>query len=1160
MVALLSAIMVMPASATTIEVNTTGWWIDPAQFNSSSNPIQAALNKTSDGDTVFVHAGTYVLTTECHGWQIHVNTQNITLKGEGADCVTLDGNNGEVAIWVGPESYGVVGLPDVMGAAPGCIVEGFRIINSNLGVDIKVNSPNCIIRNNVFEDISSGAVATKASNTTFKGNVMNMEGNNDYAIITYVPITFVDNVVSNVTGDYCAVYIRANDSIIINNTIVHNKCSASSSRALTIREASNCIVTDNTIANNNGDGILLWKTSTANNTIARNNIYANTRCGICLRDAGLGNKIYLNDIVDNPTSVILLGTPPAVTYWNSTSPIEYTYSGNTYTNYLGNYWSDYTGSDGDGNGLGDTSYVIPDSLDEDFHPLMVKFEKYFEELLPSTSFLISGEVNYTSGDPVPNPAVTVTNLATSGEFTVKTVADSNYYLVLTDSNHVSAGDTIRINASDETVFTETDHTVTASDMNDGGFVPYMLLEAGGRPDLLVIEKSEEWVSLVDKTYNITYTVANIGSVDADASNTSIKIDGVEVGTDPVPALAAGGNYTSTIGPFTMSGDNDMIEVCADSGNVVVEIRESNNCLENLFEYPDMPDLILSRIALKTDRYVNEENILGVTIKNIASSDANSFNVSLKVDGTPLGEQTVPSLGAGNSTDLEFVWIPTELRAYELEAVADTRNEVEESNETNNILSGIIIKRTNWPQFHCDEAHVGFSPSKAPNTNETLWISEDIGAIAGSSTVVVDGKIFVNCGDSLTALNESTGEVLWSSPAEAGGQFGSWTSPSYHDGRVFINGEGAYSATDGSKIWDGLPSNTNGGPMIADGKVFQGDWGRHYYCLDEETGELLWTFTEENTGSWGTAYTQGTPAYADGKVYLTTWVFIGGYVYCVDADTGAEIWNQTTPLDTCGSPTVANGITYVTTYNFYGDGDIYAMNADTGDILWRQTIQRTDSTPTVAYGNVYVTGGARGFSDRQTYCFNATTGDVIWSTDTADEIGGWTCSVAVADGKVFVGTEGGDGFDYATTYALDAFTGDVIWSYPAGGASPAVANGTVFTIGGGKVYAFGGSEIPAGVTFDLKKLNLNSSGILKAFITLPEGYDVADIDVSTVECEGAHTFGGGSVIPGKQALEVKFKIPGLVDVPTGDAVLLSVTGELTTGERFEGSNTVKVTAK
>ncbi|MCK4733899.1 MAG: DUF3344 domain-containing protein [Methanophagales archaeon] len=97
---------------------------------------------------------------------------------------------------------------------------------------------------------------------------------------------------------------------------------------------------------------------------------------------------------------------------------------------------------------------------------------------------------------------------------------------------------------------------------------------------------------------------------------------------------------------------------------------------------------------------------------------------------------------------------------------------------------------------------------------------------------------------------------------------------------------------------------------------------------------------------------------------------------------------------------------------------------------------------------------------------------------------------------------------------------------------------------------------AGVTFDKKKLNLNSKGILKAFITPPDGYDVADIDVSTVECEDAPAFGDGSVIPGKNALEVKFKIQDL-DVLAGSAVTLRVIGTLTDGTAFQGSNTLKV---
>jgi hypothetical protein len=78
---------------------------------------------------------------------------------------------------------------------------------------------------------------------------------------------------------------------------------------------------------------------------------------------------------------------------------------------------------------------------------------------------------------------------------------------------------------------------------------------------------------------------------------------------------------------------------------------------------------------------------------------------------------------------------------------------------------------------------------------------------------------------------------------------------------------------------------------------------------------------------------------------------------------------------------------------------------------------------------------------------------MWNTTASEDgIGTWTCSVAVADGKVFVGKSGAY-FGYSGTYALDAFTGNVIWSYPEGGSSPAVADGMVFTIGGGKVYAF-----------------------------------------------------------------------------------------------------------
>jgi hypothetical protein len=63
--------------------------------------------------------------------------------------------------------------------------------------------------------------------------------------------------------------------------------------------------------------------------------------------------------------------------WNSTKEITYTYNETTYTEYLGNYWGDYEGSDVDGDGIGDTPYFI--NSDKDDYPLMQPWENYFLE-------------------------------------------------------------------------------------------------------------------------------------------------------------------------------------------------------------------------------------------------------------------------------------------------------------------------------------------------------------------------------------------------------------------------------------------------------------------------------------------------------------------------------------------------------------------------------------------------------------------------------------------------------------------------------------------------------------------------------------------------------------------------------------------------------------
>ncbi|AET64723.1 PQQ-binding-like beta-propeller repeat protein [Methanothrix harundinacea] len=361
----------------------------------------------------------------------------------------------------------------------------------------------------------------------------------------------------------------------------------------------------------------------------------------------------------------------------------------------------------------------------------------------------------------------------------------------------------------------------------------------------------------------------------------------------------------------------------------------------------------------------------------------------------------------------------------------------------------------WHQFHLDPQHRGASSSSAPRTNHTLWTRE-IGAQAGSSVSVAEGLVFVNCVDEIVALDQGTGETIWAAPFERNGDVCcSWFTPVYSDGRLYFSGmeTKCLNATTGEEIWSFAPPSgrgaVDGSPAVEDGKVIASDWdGHHYRCLEEASEREIWNFTVEGAA-------QSTPAIADGRVVFGAWEWgLGGKIYCADLEEGSEIWSIQTENSPCGSAAVHDGTVYMTTYNFNGNGDLLALSLSDGSLLWRREISPTDSTPTLAEGKVYVCGGVEGFSSSKTYAFEAATGELVWETDEAEKIGDWRCSMAYADGLVFVGRPDFD--DFGGTVALDAATGKVVWSHPGGGSSPAVADRMVFTVGKGRVYAFGGA--------------------------------------------------------------------------------------------------------
>ncbi|MCK4733020.1 MAG: PQQ-like beta-propeller repeat protein, partial [Methanophagales archaeon] len=236
-----------------------------------------------------------------------------------------------------------------------------------------------------------------------------------------------------------------------------------------------------------------------------------------------------------------------------------------------------------------------------------------------------------------------------------------------------------------------------------------------------------------------------------------------------------------------------------------------------------------------------------------------------------------------------------------------------------------------------------------------------------------------------------------------------------------------------------------GPVVYDGKVYISTWlsgtapaTNALYCLDENTGEEIWNNTK--------VYGASTAAIADGKLFVGT---MEGNITCVDATNGAILWSKKIEEEFWGgvrsSPLVFDDKVYVLSPS---DGMLHAFSF-AGTELWNFSTGGEIfcyASPSAYGSKIFFAGNNSG--QHALYCLDLSTHVEVWNFTTETEIRG-SPTIWSEEGMVFFTTK------YILTkkygiYAVNITTGEKVWNvtHYSSWASPALSKGKIYVGGSG----------------------------------------------------------------------------------------------------------------
>lgn len=306
--------------------------------------IQSMINAASDGDTITITETEYhenVLVNKSVRLianplaNIHVYALNASKH-----VFEVTANNVEINGFTLSGANKYAGYIDVALSASGILLH---------------NVSDCtIVANTIYNNTNGISLYCSHSNFIYLNTVENNP------LFTGIQLLWSDhnNIVKNlVSQNYYGIFLRASNGNKLDRNNVDKNGVRSAADGIDVLNSNDNVLTGNIIQHSNGCfGLEL--NGASNNTIKGNTISFSARYGIGV-SSGIAytlvnnsNLIYLNNFIGNTIQFYI---SYSINQWDNGT--------------AGNYWSNYTGLDLNGDGIGDTHFVL-DSYNSDHYPLM----------------------------------------------------------------------------------------------------------------------------------------------------------------------------------------------------------------------------------------------------------------------------------------------------------------------------------------------------------------------------------------------------------------------------------------------------------------------------------------------------------------------------------------------------------------------------------------------------------------------------------------------------------------------------------------------------------------------------------------------------------------------------------------------------------------------